>query len=643
VTYSGGGPGHEDAMKPSALKLCRIAAATACALALPPEAAAQSQPAALPQVVITPARTRQTLDDVLPATTVITRADIERWQYTDAVTALARQTGIEFARTGGAGSAASLFVRGTNSSQVLVLVDGVRLNAGVGGAPALGGIALDSIDRIEIVRGNLSSLYGSAAVGGVVQIFTRGGQQPGWSVAVEAGEGRTRNLAVSGAVGADDLRVGGSLARRSSRQFSAIDATRVTPGPFAGGANPDLDGNRNANGSLGLTWHPQRATLLAINGWASRNETDFDSTFDGPAAAHVERSRLAGASAQLRHRLSDRWQTQLQWGAVNDHTRNRASDPFSFNNAEFESDNRQVNWSNEFAVTDGVIAQVGLELLRQRGASTAFDPSFGNALTRHSREVKSGWLGVNGRADDQQVQVNVRHDDYTDVGGATTGLVSYGYRVSPQLRAVAQFSNAFRAPSFSDLYFPFFGNPGLGPERSRSAELGLDYAVQSTTARLAAYQTRTRGLIVYDPTTMRAENVDQARITGVEVAAATRRGAWHFDANAMLVRPLDTGRNERLLRRAPYTINAGVAYDTGVWRAGFEATHAGERADLDINTFQRVELASYTIVRLVAALRAARNITLTLRVENATDKRYEIVSGYNVQPRTIVVGVSLHP
>jgi vitamin B12 transporter len=643
VTYSGGGPGDEDDMKPSALSLCCIGAVTGCALALPEESAAQSQPAALPQVVITPARTTQALADALPATTVITRADIERWQYTDAVSALARQAGIEFARTGGSGGAASLFMRGTNSSQVLVLVDGVRLNAGVGGAAALGGIALDAIDRIEIVRGNLSSLYGSAAVGGVVQIFTRGGRQQGWSVAAEAGEGKTRNLAASGAIGDADLRVGGSVARRSSRQFSAIDAARVVPGPFAGGANPDLDGNRNVNGSLGLTFRPQPATLLAISGWASGNETDFDSTFDGPTATHVERSRLTGASAQARHRLSDRWQTQVQWGAVNDHTRNRASDPFSFNNAEFESDNRQVNWRNEFAVADQVIAQFGLELLRQRGASTAFDPNFANAMTRHAREVKSGWVGVNGSAGDQQVQVNVRHDDYTDVGGATTGLVSYGYYVTPRTRAVAQLSNGFRAPSFSDLHFPFFGNPALGPERSRSAELGLHYSAETTTMRLAAYQTRTRGLIVYDPATMRAENVDRARITGLEVAAATRLGAWQVDANAMLVRPLDTGRDERLLRRAPYTLNASVAYDAGAWRAGIEATHAGARADLDVNTFQRTELASYTVARVVVALRATRNVMLTLRVENLTDARYETVSGYNVQPRTVVVGVSLHP
>jgi outer membrane cobalamin receptor len=122
---------------------------------------------------------------------VITRADIERWQLSDFVSALGRQAGVEFAQTGGPGSAASLFVRGANSSQVLVLVDGIRMNAAAGGAASIGGIALDTIDRIEISRGNLSSLYGSAAVGGVVQIFTRSGQQPGASFASRRADERS--------------------------------------------------------------------------------------------------------------------------------------------------------------------------------------------------------------------------------------------------------------------------------------------------------------------------------------------------------------------------------------------------------------------------------------------------------------------
>ncbi|MGZ9032703.1 MAG: TonB-dependent receptor plug domain-containing protein, partial [Burkholderiaceae bacterium] len=191
-----------------------VATAALCAFAFPSfvlsNARAQSSEARLPTAVVTPSRIAQSLDDALPSTTVITRAEIERWQLVDLAGALAREAGVQFAQSGGPGSAASLFLRGANSSQVLVLVDGVPLNAAVGGAATLGGIALDTVDRIEISRGNLSSLYGSAAIGGVVQVFTRGAGKPGASVVAEGGQGRHFSGTASASTDLGGLRIGAS-------------------------------------------------------------------------------------------------------------------------------------------------------------------------------------------------------------------------------------------------------------------------------------------------------------------------------------------------------------------------------------------------------------------------------------------------
>ena len=603
------------------------------------DAQAQSTEARLPTAVVTPSRIVQSLDDALPSTTVITRAEIERWQLTDLAGALAREAGVQFAQSGGPGSAASLFLRGANSSQVLVLVDGVPLNAAVGGAATLGGIALDTVERIEIARGNLSSLYGSAAIGGVVQVFTRGAGKPGASVVVEGGQGRDFNGTASASSDLDGFRIGASVATRRSHQYSAIDAARVIPGPFAPGANADIDGNENTSGSVGASYRTQGGVLFAANAWGSTNRTDFDSTADGPDATHEERSTIQAWNARVRAPLAANWESQLQLGEMQDHSRNRSSEPFSFNNGEFESKNRQASWTNEVAVSQLVKAQLGVEYLQQRGASTAFDPNFANALTEFSRNITSVWGAVNGNTERQLVQLNVRQDRYSDVGSATTGLISYGYKLTPEWRTIAQVSNAFRAPSFSDLYFPFFGNPDLNPEKSRSGELGLHYVAGAATMRAALYRTDTRELIVYDPVSQRAENVDRARSTGVEVDAGGRVGRWEWNGNVNVVRATDTDTDERLLRRAPYVINAGVAYDADRWRAGFQLTHVGPRDDLDINTFQRTELAAYTLARIVGTWRVAPAIALRARVENLTDEKYETVSGYNVQPRTAFIGV----
>jgi vitamin B12 transporter len=600
---------------------------------------AQSAEARLPLAVVTPSRIAQSLDDALPSTTVITRAEIERWQLTDLAGALAREAGVQFAQSGGAGSAASLFLRGANSSQVLVLVDGVPLNAAVGGAATLGGITLDTVDRIEISRGNLSSLYGSAAIGGVVQVFTRGAGKPGASVAVEGGQGRHFNGAASAAADVGGLRIGAAAGTRRSHQFSAIDAARVIPGPFTPGANADIDGNESNSGSIGASYRTQAGTLFAANAWASTNRTDFDSTADGPEATQQERSTIQAWNARVRAPLAANWESQLQVGEMQDHSRNTSSAPFSFNNGEFESRNLQASWTNELAVSELVKAQLGVEYLKQRGESTAFDPNFANALTAFSRNVTSVWSGLNGSTERQLVQLNVRHDRYSDVGSATTGLISYGYKLTPEWRTIAQVSNAFRAPSFSDLYYPFFGNPQLEPEKSRSGELGLHYVSGKATMRAALYGTDTRELIVYDPVTQRAENVDRARSTGVEVGASGRVGRWEWNGNVNAVRAINTDTDERLLRRAPYVINAGVAYDAERWRAGLQLSHVGPRDDLDINTFERTELGAYTLARIVGTWRVAPAVALRARVENLTDEKYETVSGYNVQPRTAFIGV----
>ncbi len=604
--------------------------------------ASSAQPASeLPPTVITPTRQSQSIDDALPATSVITRAEMDRWQAVDIVSVLSRETGVQFAQAGGRGAAASLFVRGANSSQVLVLVDGVRLNAGTSGAAAVGGIALDSIDRIEIVRGNLSSLYGSSAIGGVVQIFTRRGAEDGLVLSAEAGEGRTASGRASGGLDAGPVRLGGALGGGTTQSFSVIDAARVVPGPFAPGANPDLDGNDYFSASLGATYRSSGGTLLSANGWINRNRTDFDSTADGPNATHLEKSQVAAGNVSARTAVTEGWATQLAAGMSRDRSTNVVSDPSSFNNGEFSSDNLSVSWTNDVDLAQTVRGQVGVEYLRQDGESTSYDPSFSGQSQSFTRSVGSAWAGLSGVQGPHQFQLSVRRDQYSDVDGATSALAAYGYKLDTAWRVTAQLSNAFRAPSFNDLYFPFFGNPDLEPERSASGELGLQYVGRATTLRLAIYRTDTRDLIVYDPATARAENIDEARVTGFELGGSLREGPWQLSANGTLSRAVNDDTGERLLRRASWVVNLAAGFDPGAWSAGFELSVVGPRDDLDINTFERVRLASYTLARLVAAWPVGRGVTLRARIENLFDADYETVSGYNVMPRTAIVGVDL--
>ena len=618
---------------------CAGACALAGVLAAGP-AGAQGGAYALDEVLVTATRTEQRLADSLPSATVITRSQIESSQTPGLVELLGRQAGVEFARTGGPGSQASLFLRGTNSSQTLVLVDGVRLNTALTGAAALGGVSLDSIERIEIVRGNLSSLYGSEAIGGVIQIFTRGADRSGFEIGGEAGSGDMRAANVYAAQRRDGGSIALSAAGRRSSPFSAIDTSQVIAGPFAPGANPDIDGNRNGSASLRAQGKAGPVDLAASL-WGSRNDTDFDSTADGPTATHEEKSRQRAMQASAAGQLAERWRAQLTVARTDDDTTNASSEPWSFNSGEFESSNRTVTLANEIRLGELATATLAYEYLQQRGASTAYDPDFGGVLTRFERRVNSVRAGIDARGGPHRLQANVRWDDYSDVGAATTGLVAYGFDVDPRWRVSAQLATAFRAPSFNDLYYPFFGNPGLSPERSRSGELALRYSEDSASLRAAVFRNRTSDLIVYDAAAQQARNVASADIDGIELIASGRLQGWQLQADASFTRAEDSSTGERLLRRAPYRIHLAAARTFGRFDGLFEVTHNAERHDSDINTYARTELASYTLARLALAWRATDWLRLTLRLENLFDAGYELVDGYSTAGLGVFAGVTL--
>jgi vitamin B12 transporter len=605
-------------------------------------AAAAAQPAvqSMGEVLVTATRTEQALADTLPSSTVITRRDIERSQSSGLVELLGRQAGVEFARAGGPGSQASVFMRATSSSQTLVLIDGVRLNTAIGGAAALGGVSLDAIERIEIVRGNLSSLYGSEAIGGVIQIFTRGAERSGVEAGGEAGSGRTWSGNVLLAQRFDAGSIALSAAARSSSPFSAIDTAQVIPGPFAPGANPDIDGNRNRNASLNAQGRVG-ALDLAASVWFNRNATDFDSTADGPAATHRETTDQRSMQASAALAPIDGLRVKLALGQFDDDSRNESSQPFSFNNSEFEADNRSAVLSAQWRIGPAIEATAAYEHLRQEGASTSYDADFGGRLTGFSRRVNSLRAGLAGDAGRHHVQANVRRDDYSDFGDATTGLAAYGFDLDPRWRLSAQWSSGFRAPSFNDLYFPFFGNPALAAEKSRSGELALRYGDERMSLRLAAYRTRVRDLIVYDPATQQAGNVASAEIDGAELIFAATIDGWRLQGDVGVAHPADRDTGERLLRRSPYRLHFAAARAFGPVEGLVEVTWNDRRCDSDINTFARTTLDAYTLARLALSWRLSDALRLTLRVENLFDGDYELVDGYNTAGRSAFAGVQL--
>jgi vitamin B12 transporter len=581
------------------------------------------------ETVVTATRLAQPLDEVLRSVTVITGEDIERAGQLTLTQVLQQLGGLEMVASGGHGSSAAVFMRGANAAHTLVLVDGIRLQSATVGTTAFENIPLGQIERIEIVPGPASSLYGSDAIGGVIQIFTKGGRgAPTAQATASAGSYATGEVR-----GAMSARWGGTDLALSAGAFRTDGFSATRPTVSFGRFNPDRDGYRNANlsGKLahryGADRHEVGASILVSDG-----ETHYD---DGPDSDPRNEQRLSAYSIYSSDRIAEAWRSLLRVGAGRDDSKTIGD---SFPGA-FKTDQAQATWQNTFAVADGIALVAGAEYLEQE-----VDTTTPYAVSR--RTIRSVFGGFNVDRGGHGVQASVRRDDNSQFGAPTTGSIAYGYRFSPAWRVRASYGTAFHAPSFNDLYFPGFGNPGLAPERSRNREAGIDY--QAGGHRLGAtwFDNRVSDLIVFvfDTETFegRPENLERARIRGAEMSYSGSFGAMEVRAKATLQDPESLPEGLQLQRRAKRHGSVTVAHTFGAWRLGVEMVASGERFDSP-NESPSSRLAGYVVFNLSVARRLAPEWTVDLRWNNVADRDYELIQGFNTPGSSVLLSVRWVP
>ncbi len=597
---------------PRASALClALAAAFPCAFA-------QTQ---LREVVVSASRTEQRVQDALPATTLITRADIERAQTPDLPTLLRQVTGVEIVQNGGPGTVASAFMRGAESRHTLVLIDGVAVNNLNFGTAALEHLPLADIERIEIVRGNVSSLYGSAALGGVIQIFTReAGRAPQASITAQAGSRGLAQLTASGAVRLDSgTSLRASVESLNDKGFNAIKQEERP------GTNPDRDGYTRRSASFGLKQELAGGNTLGLRLRDAQGTTQYDSQF-GPAS-QADESHFAerGAVLEGRFKLASALHLNAALTSASDKLDAQVTAFPYFVNSLAKGAQLGLEWR----ATPGQQVTAGLEHTRQ---SLESDTVYKQA----SRTQDSARLGYTADFGPHQVQLNLRQDRYSDFGSASTWLAGYGLRLSDAWRLNAMASTGFNAPTFNDLYYPFGGNPALRPERLKSMELGIQYAVNGQEVRVTLFDNRFSDLIGNDAFFNRI-NINRARNRGVELSYAGHVGDTGVHADLTSQDPVDLATNTRLARRAATLAHLSLTRDIGAWQLGGNLRYSGARPD-DGKT-----LASYAVIGLTARYAISREVKLFGRIDNLFDRDYETVYGYRQPGRGIFVGVSWQP
>lgn len=598
-------------------------------------AAAQTGQTALDPVVVTATRTPVPLTQVTADVVVIDRATIEASTADSVEDLLRREAGLQLSRTGGPGQSAGVMIRGANTSQTVVLVDGVRIGSATLGQPAFEALSLLEIDHIEVLRGPASSLYGADAIGGVVQIFTRRGSAEsrfGASAAVGGYGSGTADAHLSGMLGAFDYAV--SVGHEQSDGVSALLPTE----PY-GDYNPDRDGYSRESGQIRLGYTPAEGHHIGLNVIENHLNSQYDSAEYPPPdytadASPDFRNHLSThiASLDYRGRITPAWTTSVQLSHDEENLKSGGNDI-----SHYVTRRDDATWQNTWTPFDGQQLIGAVEYMNERASADSYTAP----VQRHNTGLVLGYAGTFGA---QSVQADVRYDDNSVYGSTTTGRVGWSMALLPGLRVRALAGTTFRAPSFNDLYYPGYGVDTVRPEHGRSVELGLNWQSGDTSAAATIYQNRVRDLITYEPDRSFcpsdpsydfgcARNVDHARLQGVTLTGAQRWGGFKLGATIDFLDAIDTTTGERLPRRADHQESVTADYTIGAWTFGAALLDVGARPD------SGTTLSAYATIDLRATWRFAPHWQAEAKLLNAGDRDVQSALYYQSLGRQAWIGV----
>jgi vitamin B12 transporter len=583
----------------------------------------------LSEMVVSATRTEQPLSDLVADVSIVDRAYIENSGVTALPDVLARLPGVEISRSGGLGSPANVFVRGAEGRFVAVYIDGVRVDSQSTGGALWEQIPLSQIDRIEMLRGPAAAVYGSDAIGGVVQLFTRKGEgRPAPYVGVGIGSHNTRKIeaGVSGSVGE-----GGAIDYALGIARTQSDGYDIRSNP---GHNPDKDDYLSHAGHARVgfqlnTKHRVEATLLANN---------MDSGYDISDAPVDDRNhnRLRTAGASWSAQWTDAFSTRV---SVTDSSSRYATSPSLYLT---ETKLRGYLWQNDYRAGPHRFS-AALERREDVLDNPAMD-AWSKTIVR-GRSQNALALGYGYQSGKHTLQANWRHDDDSEFGGKNTGSIAYGYALTPQWRATASAGTAFRVPTLYQR-FSEYGDASLRPETSRNVEAGLRYTQGAHSVTATAYRNRVTNLISFVGSGACGAaygcyaNTARAEYSGVTLAASTKVAGVQLHGSLDLQRPRDLDTGKLLARRAKRHASFAAETVRAGWTLGSEWQVSGKRFDNATNT---TSLGGYGLVNLYASTRVARDFTLLARLDNVGGKRYEVASAYVPPGRSVYLGVSWTP
>jgi len=570
-------------------------------------------------IVVTATRFAQTADETLSSVTVITRAQIERTQAATLADLLQGMAGIDTVSQGTGGNLTSLYLRGTNPGHVTVLVDGIRMGSVTAGTVAWEFLPLAQVERIEIARGPHSALYGSEAIGGVIQIFTRRGEGPfRHGASISGGRYNTGEVAADLSGASNRHWVSARLAHKRTNGFDARQPTVEFGTPLD---EPDRDGNDNTSASLRLGHRFSGGSEIEFHGMHAAGNTEYDGNFSNEDDFVQQAIGLT-----LRTTPLDGWDLTTSAGrSLDERDSYLTGSPGT--QSTFNTERRTFSLQNDFFLTDDDVVSAGFDFHDDRVDSTT-------AYNESSRKTKALFVQYRGETGKHSLLARVRPLDDEQFGNHTTGNIAWGYQPGTATRLTASYGTAFKAPTFNDLYFPGFSNPNLRPEESDTLEVGISGQAGTADWDVRAFRTRIDDLIVFDLSTSLPGNVSKAVIDGLETTVSATVLGWESSAALTLLDPQDDATGNRLPRRAKRSLRIDVDRQFDRIGAGATLIAQSDRFDDSGNT---VPVAGFGIFNLRASWKLDRHLTLQGRVDNVLDKDYQTVATYNTAGRSLFI------
>lgn len=553
----------------------------------------------LEEVIITANRMEQPLSQTLPTANVITRLDIERMLPADLPSLLGRISGINFTDSGGRGSVSSVLVRGTTSSQVMVLIDGVRTASATTGAMAFSNIPLHTIERIEVVKGPLSGLYGADAMGGVIQVITKKGNSDGLIGSLHSSFG-SNNLSQYGgslSTGNEQLQL---FAAYSKEKTDGIDRTDLKDG-----GNGDKDAFKEESANLSLSAEVNEKLNARISYLWSKGYSDFDNTF-GTDTGFFSKSELENISVKFSYQATDDIKVSFNAGHLSDYS----FTPAFF--SEIETKRSSIGIQADFEFAAGQLLTAGYDFYND-------DVNTLSNFSESKRYNKGYFVQWQAKFGPVSTVTSLRYDDNEAYGDNTNGSLAAAYNFNDELKLVASYGTAFKAPSFNDLYYPFYGSLDVLPEESETFELSLRGSHANIGWRINAYRSNIDELIGFDVSTFTAGNVAQATLEGIELELDTHLDDWDLGASFSYLDARDESTNNYLDDRvsASASLVAGRSFQQLYLSFDLKAEHG--RHDRG-----GIKLPGFGLFGLSAVYNVTDQFKLSGRIDNLFDKDYTL-------------------